>query len=273
MTTAKARSDAAEANRRRYEELRAAGQGEALDGLPSPTVLGSVPIPAAAIIHREYVPGAWYMTTRLRRGEMLRLVDANGAATPTLVAWREADPSERINLADTVKVQWSAALRRGRIILSDMGRVMLSIVEDTSGAHDALMGGSVPASQSAGSNEPYRRNTRENLVAATAKLGFDRRDIPPAISFFAPVSVDSGGRFQWAQGKKRPGDFVDLRAEMDLLVAISNCPHPLHPGADAEWPPIEVIRHSGRAYAPKDPCRTATAEAVRAFEFTDRLAK
>ena len=273
MMTSRAKSDAASANRRRYEELRSAGQGEALDGLPSPTALGSVPIPALAIIHREEVPGGWYMTTRLRRGEMLRLVDTNGAATPTLVAWREADPSERINLADTVKVQWSAALRRGRIILSDMGRVMLSIVEDTSGAHDALMGGSVPASAAPGSNEPYRRNTRENLVAATGKLGLGRRDIPPAVSFFAPVSIDSAGRFQWEQGKKRSGDFVDLRAEMDLLVAVSNCPHPLHPIADERWPAFEMIRHSGRTYAPKDPCRTATAEAVRAFEFTDRLAK
>lgn len=273
MMTSKAKSDAAAANRRRYEELRAAGQGEALDDLPSPTALGSVPIAAPAIIHREVVPGGWYMTTRLRRGEMLRLVDTNGAATPTLVAWREADPSERINLADTVKVQWSAALRRGRIILSDMGRVMLSIVEDTSGAHDALMGGSVPASAAPGSNEPYRRNTRENLVAATGKLGLDRRDIPPAVSFFAPVSIDSAGRFQWELDKKRPGDFVDLRAEMDLLVAVSNCPHPLQHIADEQWPAFEMIRHSGRTYAPKDPCRTATPEAVRAFEFTDRLAK
>jgi hypothetical protein len=273
MMTATARSDAAEANRRRYEELRAAGQSEALDGLPAPTALGSLPIAPAAIIHREEVPGGWCMTTRLRRGEMLRLVDTNGAATPAMVAWREADPSERINLADTVKVQWSAALRRGRIILSDMGRVVLSIVEDTSGAHDALMGGSVPASASQGSNEPYQRNTRENLVAATGKLGLDRRDIPPAVSFFAPVSIDDAGRFQWEQSRKRAGDFVDLRAEMDLLVAISNCPHPLHPIADEQWPAIEVIRYSGRSYVPKDPCRTATAEAVRAFEFTDRLAK
>jgi hypothetical protein len=273
MTTAKAKSDAAEVNRRRYEELRAAGQGEAPDGLPVPTALGSVPIAPAAIIHREEVPGGWYMTTRLRRSEMLRLVDTSGAATPALVAWREADASERINVADTMKVQWSAALRRGRIILSDMGRVMLSIVEDTSGAHDALMGGSVPASPSAGSNEPYRRSTRENLVAATGKLGLDRRDIPPVVSFFAPVSIDSAGRFQWLKGKKRPGDFIDLRAEMDLLVAISNCPHPLDPAVSDASPAIEVIRHSGRAYAPKDPCRTATAEAVRAFEFSDRLAK
>jgi uncharacterized protein len=270
MPSVNAKSAAAAANRRRYEELRATGQGATLTALPPLTALGSLPIAAAAIIHREEVPGGWYLTTRLRASEMLRLIDVTGTATPALVAWREADPSERINLADTVKVQWTAALRRGRIVLSDMGRVMLSIVEDTSGAHDALMGGSAPDAGAAASDAPYRRSTRENLIAAAAKLGLDRRDIGPCVSFFAPVSVDSEGRFTWAEGKKRPGDFVDLRAEMDLLVALSNCPHPMHSGAHG---PIEVIRHSGRAYAPSDPCRNSGVEAERAFAFTDRLAK
>ena len=86
------------------------------------------------------MPAGWYTTLRLRRSEVLRLVDLSGNATPALIAWRDGDPAERMNLADTVKVQWSAALRRGRIILSDMGRVMFSIVEDTCGAHDALVG-------------------------------------------------------------------------------------------------------------------------------------
>ena len=135
---------AADANRRRYEDLRATGQGPTIGKLPPMTVPGSVPIDATAIVDQEEVPEGWYMTTRVRRGEILRLVDVAGTATPAMVAWRAADPSERINLPDTLKVQWTAALRRGRIILSDMGRVMLSIVEDTCGAHDALIGGSAP---------------------------------------------------------------------------------------------------------------------------------
>jgi uncharacterized protein YcgI (DUF1989 family) len=80
-----------------------------------------MPIAAAAVIHEELVPDGWYTTTRLRRSEMLRLIDIAGSATPALVAWRKADPSERINLPDALKVQRTAALRRGRILLSDMG--------------------------------------------------------------------------------------------------------------------------------------------------------
>ena len=101
---------------------------------------------------------------------MLRLIDVTGTATPALIAWREKNTSERINVADTVKVQWTAAVRSGRVILSDMGRVMLSIVEDTGGAHDALMGGSMPEPRCSDGAEP--RSTRENFLAATAKLGF-----------------------------------------------------------------------------------------------------
>jgi urea carboxylase-associated protein 2 len=270
MTAAKGKSAAAEINRRRYEELRAAGQGATL-ALPAQTLLASLPIPADATLHREEVPDGWYTTTQLLAGEMLRVVDVEGSATPALVAWRQADPSERISLADTIKVQWTAALRRGRIILSDMGRVMLSIVEDTSGAHDALMGGSAPGAALSASDQeapatPFPRNTRENLLIAAQKLGLERRDIPSCLSLFAPVSVDLAGRFQWEGARKRPGDFVDLRAEMDLLVAVSNCPHPLHPSPRAG--PIEVIRHRGRSYE-RDPCRNSGPEVIRAFHFTE----
>ena len=268
MTAPRGAIAAAEANRRRYEDLRATGQGATIGKLPPMTVPGSVPIDAAAIVDQEEVPEGWYMTMRVRRGEVLRLVDVTGTATPAMVAWRAADPSERINLPDTLKVQWTAALRRGRIILSDMGRVMLSIVEDTCGAHDALIGGSAPDAEAP--DRPWRRSTRDNLLAAAAKLGLERRDIPSCLSLFAPVSVDTGGRFRWNAAKKRPGDLVDLRAEMDLLCAVSNCPHPLHPGPRVGS--IHVIRHTGRAYGAGDPCRSVGAEAIRAFALTDRLA-
>jgi len=77
----------------------------------------------------------------LRRGEALRIVDDKGVSSVSLVGWREEDASERINCADTVKVQWSAAITKGGVILSDMGRVLLSVIEDTSGAHDLIVGG------------------------------------------------------------------------------------------------------------------------------------
>jgi len=128
-----------DAHRARYDALRAAGQGETARALPPPTDRG-LALDPAAVRHRETIPGGWYWTTRLVRGEALRLVNVAGSSTVSLVAWSVADTSERLNLADTTKVQWSVALRKGRILFTDMGRVALSIVEDTSGRHDALVG-------------------------------------------------------------------------------------------------------------------------------------
>jgi urea carboxylase-associated protein 2 len=259
-----------EANQRRYEELRAAGQELAPKGLPGPTALDGAPIAPDAVIHREHVPPGRYATMRLRRGEALRIVDDSGRSSVSLIGWRQEDTSERINCADTVKVQWSAAVRKGRVILSDMGRVLLSLIEDTSGAHDLLVGGSTPASTFAAFGATTR-NTQENFLAAAAKIGLDVRDIPPCVTFFAPVSLDDAGRFGWQEGRKRPGDFVDLRAEMNLIIIASNCPHPLDPARPEASGPVTLIRHRAAPAAADDFCRTASPEAARAFAFTDRL--
>jgi hypothetical protein len=259
-----------EANRRRYEELRAAGQELTPKGLPEPTALDGASIAPNAVIHLEHVPPGWYATMRLRRGEALRIVDGSGRSSVSLIGWREEDTSERINCADTLKVQWSAAIAKGRVILSDMGRVFLSLIEDTSGAHDLLVGGSTPASTLAAFGVPGR-NTQENFLAAASKIGLDVRDIPPCVTFFAPVSLNDAGHFRWQEGRKRPGDFVDLRAEMNLIIVASNCPHPLDPARPASSGPVTLVRYQAAAAAAEDACRTASPEAARAFAFTDRL--
>jgi len=259
-----------EANRRRYEELRAAGQELTPKGLPEPTALDAAPISPDAVIYQEHVPPGWYATMRLRRGEALRIVDDTGRASVSLIGWREEDTSERINCADTVKVQWSAVIGKGRVLLSDMGRVFFSLIEDTSGAHDLLVGGSTPASTLAAFGTTTR-NTQENFLAAASKIGLDVRDISPCVTFFAPVALDEAGRFRWQKGRKRPGDFVDLRAEMNLIVVASNCPHPLDPARPASSGPVTLIKHQAELAAVDDPCRSGSPEAARAFAFTDRL--
>jgi uncharacterized protein len=270
MSMTQTKQEISDANRRRYEELRAAGQELTPKGLPDATPLNGAPIASDAVIGREQVPAGWYTTIRLKRGEALRIVDDSGRASVSLIGWREEDTSERVNCADTVKVQWSAAISKGRVLLSDMGRVFLSLIEDTSGAHDLLVGGSTPASTRAAFGATTR-NTQENFLAAAAKIGLGLRDIPPCVTFFAPVSLDDKGRFLWVSGRKRPGDFVDLRAEMNLMLVLSNCAHPLDPARPAATDPVTLIRYRAPPSKPDDACRTTSPEIVRAFEFTDRL--
>lgn len=262
----------ADANRLRYEELRAAGQQATPRGLPDPTPRDGAPVADAAVIEQRQLPGGWYTTLLLPRGDVLRIIDDSGRASVALLAWRSEDTSERINCADTAKVQWSAALSKGRVILSDMGRVMLSVIEDTSGAHDLLVGGSSPASTREGFGSESR-NTRENFIAAAAKVGLGISDIPPCVSFFAPVATGEGGRLVWRDGRKQAGDFVDLRAEMNLIVVASNCAHPLDPNGTPAPEPVTLIRHRAGPVAADDLCRTASPEAARAFVVTDQLFK
>jgi len=254
------------ANRARYDEHQKKGLEFAPKALPAPSPLPASPIDAGSIIRQEIIPGGWYWSTRLMRGETIRIDQAEGASTVALIAWNSADTSERLNLVDTVKVQWTAALGKGRVIFSDMGRVMFSLVEDSSGAHDCLMGGSTAISNAAKYPDVKTRNTRDNFVLVAGKLGLDRRDIPGVLNLFAPVSVDDAGGFKWRGKRSNSGDYAELRAEMDMLVGFSNCPHPLDPDPVYAPKPVIVTRFRAAQPAADDLCRTATAEAVRGFE-------
>jgi uncharacterized protein len=249
-------------HRARYEALRLTAQTATAKALPPKSPPG-LPLGGAAK-HTETLPGGWYWTTRLRPGESLRIRTPSGTSSVAMVAWSVADPSERINTPDTIKLQWSAALRKGRLLLTDMGHVALSIVEDSSGAHDTVVGPTTRTSS------PASRNSRDNFLAAASKLGLSRRDVPMCVSFFAPVAVDAQGRFVWHDDRRQAGDFIDLRAEMDLWVVLSNAGHPLDPAHGGEPAPVELTIFESPAPADDDACRKAGVEAERAFLYTER---
>lgn len=240
--------------KRQAQEYRASGPA-ALDAQPNPRELAP-----EQIVHAETIPAGWYWTRLLKRGETLRLIDVSGTPGLSAMFWNADDPSERYNAGDTVKIQWNANPTKGRVLFSDMGRVLMSITDDSCGAHDTLLGG--------GSLGP--RNTQDNFLLAAAKHGLGRRDVPPCITFFAAVATDEAGGFRWRASKVRPGVHVDLRAEMNVLAALSNCPHPLAPPELPAGPVQAVVWRSPPATA-ADLCRNASEEAVRGFQNTDAL--
>jgi urea carboxylase-associated protein 2 len=254
------------ANRARYEEHQKRGLEFAPKALPEPSMLPAPALDGDAIIHQETIPGGWYWSTLLRRGEAIRVDQAEGGSTVALVAWNAADTTERLNLVDTAKVQWTTALGKGRVLFSDMGRIMFSLVEDSAGAHDCLMGGSTAATNAQKYPGENTRNTRDNLILLASKLGLDRRDIPGPINLFAPVSLDESGCFHWRPKRSNSGDYAELRAEMDMLVGFSNCPHPLDPNPLYAPQPVTITRFRAVLPTRDDLARTATAEAIRGFE-------
>ncbi|MBO9101404.1 MULTISPECIES: urea amidolyase associated protein UAAP1 [unclassified Rhizobium] len=259
-------TDEIAADRARYEEHQRRGLDFAPRTLPAPSPVPAPEIPGDTIIHQEVIPGGWYWSTLLKRGEGLRIDQKEGTSTVALVAWNAADTSERLNLVDTAKIQWTTALSKGRVLFSDMGRVMFSIIEDSAGTHDCLMGGSNAASNAMKYSGVKTRNTRDNLVLLAGKLGLQRRDIPGMLNLFAPVRLDKDGGVHWQKKLSNSGDYAELRAEMDLLVGFSNCPHPLDPNPTYAPTPVTITRFRAPAPTGEDLARTATAEAIRGFE-------
>ncbi|SHH11175.1 hypothetical protein SAMN04488044_1932 [Cognatishimia maritima] len=221
-------------------------------------------IPEANYLFQDQVPSRGYWSGHLRRGDGLRLVadKATGIATNF---WNQNDRSERFNPGDTIKVQWTSDITVGRALLSDMGRAMASITTDTFGKSDCLAGASSPDRDTpeewADSQSHFRR--------ACLKNGLDKRDVGPVINFFSPVSVDKDGRIFWNAPSKQGPFTLDLRAEMDLFVVLTNCPHPLSP--DQEAGGLTVTHFAPAACSETDLTRTGTPEAIRAFENTDAL--
>lgn len=257
-------ADQIAADRARYEGHKQRGLEFTPKALPDPSLRPAPTPDAARVLMQELVPSGWYSTLRLQAGEVLRLQMGGLGSSVSLACWSALDTTERLNLPDTVKMQWTTELRKGRVLFSDMGRVMLSLIEDSSGAHDVLTGGSP------GGSTPGIRNCRDNMLLAAAKLGLDRRDMPALLNLFAPVRVDAAGTLLWRPAMLAGDDWVELRAEMPLLIALSNTSHPLDP-FEGDRPAVTVTRLAAVPVPADDLCRTASAEAIRGFENTARM--
>lgn len=192
----------------------------------------------------ETVPGGRYTTKVLGRGNRLRLRDVTGTACAHLLLWRADAPWERLNVADTVKVPWQAYLSAGHPLLSDQGRVLATLVSDTSGHHDALCGTTTSAGNTAkygaGNAESASPAGRELLALAALKNGLSRRDVPPSVSFFHGIRVDAEGNLV-STGSAGADTAVEFIVHLPLIVAIANTAHPLDPAPGFDVGSLEVL--------------------------------
>lgn len=225
-------------------------------------------VEAEAMLWDETVAAGGYAAKRLNRGARLRLVDLQGDACVSMLLFNAERPVERLNVADTLKVQWNAYLGAGRLLLSDMGKVLMSVLEDKSGTHDAFCGASNAASNAAkygeGDNWGPHPNARDRFLLAAAKFGLGRKDVHPCINWFKGVTILPDGATRLV-GARAPGQSVTLRAEMDVIVILANCPHVLDPRRDYTVTPIRALAWRGEVTPPDDHVRNATPEGLRAF--------
>lgn len=189
----------------------------------------------------EVVPAGKPWSGIVKQGQLLRIVDLEGRQAVDFLCYNARDPEERYHAPNTIKASGSIFLTKGHVLYSDVARPIFTIVEDSFGGHDTIGG-----CCSAPSNEMLYgvRNCpgcRENFLAALARHGMGRRDIVPNINFFMRVPVAQTGEAAIALGASEPGTFVELRAEMDALAVISNCPQINNPCNDFNPTPIRVV--------------------------------
>lgn len=227
----------------------------------------------AGVLWRETVEAGNYATRVLRRGARLSLTDPEGDTSVQLLVFNHRHRAERLNVPDTVKVQWQAYLGSGQLLLSDMGRVLMSIESDSAAGHDTFNAMSNGAWNEAkygdGSVHGAAPNARDRFAVALAKEGLERRDIGPSVNLFTPVFVEPDGSFTWLGDTRRAGATVVLRAELDVLVALTVTPHVLDPRPDYRVGPLEITAVAGPPTTSDDPIRNSTPEAQRAFENND----
>lgn len=215
----------------------------------------------------------------LRRHQVVRVTDLDGGANVSLLLYNRDQPLERYNMADTLKAQHTAFITKGNVLYSDMGRILCSVVQDSCGWHDTLCGLSDAALVRSKYGEKryqehrnaWHRNARDEMLVELAKWGLGPRDLVPNLNLFSKAAVDAEGNLNYVRHHSPPDSFIELRAEMNVLLVMSTCQHALDPALHYAPKPVQVGIYSGDAPGPRDLCRCSCPENERGFTNTERL--
>jgi len=180
----------------------------------------------------------------VRRGEVLRIVDLHGQQAVDALFYRADQVAERYSAQDTLLAGGKAYLGLGSRLISNQGRAMLTVVADTSGGrHDTAAGCCSCESNTVrfGHETRYMHACRENFILELSRHGMAKRDIVSNVNFFMNVPITPTGEMAVDDGISPPGGMVDLRAEMDVLCVLSNCPQMNNPCNGFDPTPIRVL--------------------------------
>ena len=185
----------------------------------------------------------------VRKGQTIRIEDSYGQQAIDTLFYRLDDFAERYSNQDTMRMQGAAYIGVGTKIISNEGRVMLTVTADTCGRHDTSAGACSCESNTVrfGHGTKYLHACRDNFILEVSKHGMSKRDIVPNINFFMNVPIKPTGEMTIVDGISKPGDYVELVAEMDVLCVISNCPQINNPCNGFDPTPIQVVISDGES--------------------------
>ena len=208
--------------------------------------------PARAIVREIIAAGEPYMGS-IKKGQLLRIVDLEGNQAVDTLFYKAGSLDERYSAQDTVRAQGNIYLSTGTTLLSNEGNAMLKIVADTCGRHDTLGGACSAESNTVryALEKRHMHSCRDNFLIALSRWGerhahgFSKRDLAGNINFYMNVPVTPEGKLTFADGISGAGRYVELRAEMDVTVLISNCPQLNNPCNAYNPTPVELMVFEG----------------------------
>lgn len=197
-------------------------------------------------ICREVVDAGDYYIGVVKAGETFRILDLEGNQAADTLFFNANDPAERYSAMDTIREQGNVYLTTGSQLRSNENNVMLEIVADTCGRHDTLGGACATESNTVRYDLEKRcmhacRDSWMLAIAENPEFGISKRDISHNINFFMNVPITSEGGLTFEDGISAPGKYVELKAMMDVIVLISNCPQLNNPCNGYNPTPIEYL--------------------------------
>jgi hypothetical protein len=203
----------------------------------------SQPELAGAILLDEVVPARAPWTAVVRAGQTLRIVDLEGNQAVDFLMYALDDDAERYSLQDTIAGQGNIFLRTGSVLRSNEGRPMATLTGTSVDYHDTIGGACSCESNTLryGHHTKSQHACVENFLQANAQWGRGKRDMVPNINWFMNVPVEADGSLGIVDGISAPGLYVDLRAEMDLVMVVSNCPQINNPCNGFNPTPVRMI--------------------------------
>ena len=200
----------------------------------------------AAARQRTVINSGDYFFQTMKEGEILRIVDLEGNQAADVLFFNAEDPSERYSMSDTLREQAAIYLTAGTMLKTNLNRDLLEIVADTCGRHDTLGGACATESNTVRYDLEKRgmhacRDSWMLAIGEREEFGLSKEDIGHNINFFMNVPVTPDGGLQFADGISAPGKYVELKAKMDTLILISNCPQLNNPCNAYNPTPIEVV--------------------------------
>lgn len=221
----------------------------------------------------ELAPGG-HWSLRMRRGTIMRLTDLQGNANLGMLFYNPENLLERYNAPDTLKCQHTFKLTAGHCLYSDMGHIFASIVEDSLGWHETVCGNS-QAQQVAErwgkrdyqqQRNDWHQNGRDAFLVELAKYGLGKADLAANINWFSKVATDQAGNMHLVNQHSAAGSQLCLRFEMDTLVLMHSCPHPLSTAADYPQKPVQIELGVANPLAEDDRCKNHCSENQRGFQ-------